>query len=115
MGRGLPEAWPVGVGGAYPDDAVGAVATADAVQPLQEADEAVQHDPVPSAAPHPLPVHVPVAIAVGNAARPARRQQQEARPPELQGVDEAGRRHRGRLPGVLFTHSDNKAIGLSVQ
>lgn len=76
----------------HSDDPVGAVASPDAVETLQEADKAVQQHPVP-AAPQPgacpLPIHVPVAFAVRHPPSPSSRQQQEASPPELQRVDQA--------------------------
>lgn len=65
---------------------------ADAVEAFQEADEAVQQDPVPAAAhpsARPLAVDVPVALPIGHPPGSSGRQQQEAGPPELQRVDQA--------------------------
>lgn len=87
------------VGGAYPDDPVRTVAAADAVQSLQEADEAVQEDPV-STGGHPstssLPVDVPVSFAVCHLASPPCWQQEEACPPKLERVDQTVSKERGR-------------------
>lgn len=63
----------------------------NAVEALQEADETVQQHPL-SAAAHsaarPLPVNVPVPLAVCHPPSPTSRQQEEAGPPELQRVDQ---------------------------
>lgn len=63
----------------------------NAVEALQEADEAIQQDPLPAAT-HPsacsLPVNIPVPLSVRHSPSPSGRQQEEASPPELQRVDQ---------------------------
>lgn len=67
------------------------MATANTVEALQEADEAIQQDPVPAAS-HPsacsLPVNIPVPLPVRHAPSSSGWQQEEASPPELQRVDQ---------------------------
>lgn len=67
------------------------MATPNAVEALQEADEAIQQDPVPAAT-HPstcsLPINIPVALPVRHPPSSTGWQQEEASPPELQRVDQ---------------------------
>lgn len=75
--------------GPHPHHAVRAVPPADAVQALHEADEAVQELPLILVGPRPVPVDVAVRLSLRDAlgGSDAGRQQQEACPPELQGLD----------------------------
>ena len=80
---------PRGAPGPHPHHAVRAVPPADAVQALHEADEAVQELPLLLVGPRPVPVDVAVRLSLRDAlgGGDAGRQQQEACPPELQGLD----------------------------
>lgn len=67
------------------------MAAPNAVEALQEADEAIQQDPVPTAT-HAsacsLPVNIPVPLPVRHTPSSSGWQQKEASPPELQRVDQ---------------------------
>lgn len=67
------------------------MATANAVEALHEADEAIQEDPVP-AGPHPstcsFPVNIPVPLPICHSPSSTGWQQEEASPPELQRVNQ---------------------------
>lgn len=67
------------------------MAPANAVEALQEADEAIQEDPVPAGG-HPgtssFPVNIPVALPVCHAPSSTGWQQEEASSPELQRVNQ---------------------------
>lgn len=75
----------------HSDDPVGAMASPNAVQTLQETDEAIEEDPVPTAT-HPgtcsLPINIPVPLPNRRPLGPSGRQQEEASPPELQRLDQ---------------------------
>lgn len=80
---------PRGAPGPHPHHAVGAVPPADAVQALYEANEAVQELPFLLVCPWPVPIDVAVGLSLRDTlgGSDAGRQQQEACPPELQGLD----------------------------
>lgn len=76
----------------HSDQSVGAVASPNAVETLQEADEAIQQYPVSTAAcpcTCPLSINIPVALPVRHPPSPSSWQQEEPSPPELQRVDQA--------------------------
>lgn len=95
----------------HSDDPVGAMATANAVEALQEADEAIQQDPVPTGT-HPstcsLPVNVPVPLPVRHSPSTSGWQQEEASPPELQRVDQT-MEAEGRQ-GVVSENDDHSTV-----
>lgn len=75
----------------HPDDPVRAVPAPNAVETLQEANEAVQQDPVPAvtrSSTRSLPINVPVSLPVRHPASPSGRKQEEASSPELERVDQ---------------------------
>lgn len=89
--------------GTHSDHAVGAVAAADAVQALHEADEAVEELPLLLVRAGLVPVHVAVRLPLHDAlgGADAGGQQQEPRPPELERLDEAvgmGKAGQGSAP-----------------
>lgn len=81
------------LGEPHSDDPVGAMASPNAVETLQEADEAIQQHPVPTAT-HPstcsLSINIPVPLSICHPPSPSSWQQEEASPPELQRVNQTG-------------------------
>lgn len=76
----------------HPDDPVRAVTSPNAVETLQETNEAIQQDPVPAvthSSTCPLPINIPVSLPVGHPPSPSGWKQEEASSPELQGIDQA--------------------------
>lgn len=74
------------VGGPHPNDPVRTMAAADAVQALQEADEAVQEDPISTSrhsSTSSLPIDIPVSLPVCHPASSPCWQQEEASSPKL--------------------------------
>lgn len=79
------------LGEAHSYDSVGAMASPNAVETFQKADEAIQQYPVPAAT-HPssssLAIDIPVALTICHPPSTPSWQQEEASPPELQRVNQ---------------------------
>lgn len=96
----------------HSDDPVWAMAATNPVEALQEADEAVQQDPVLRPTywiTHCLPVNVPVPFPICHSPCSSSRQQQEPSPPKLQRVYQTKARERSEK----FKKKDDWLTGTS--
>lgn len=96
--------------GTHSDHSIGAVAAADAVQALHEADEAIEELPLLFVRAGLVAVHVAVRLPLHDAlgGADAGGQQQEPRPPELQRLDKAAAMWKAAQRSALSSEGSSR-------